>query len=336
MILVGKNITAKDDPLQKIKTEYLYHKLINPDAEIESRMRQLRVVKQLDTRQYSYLKRSLPYVVCGMFNPLYRRTEHFAYTEYFILDIDNITEKEMTVEALREKIQTDTRVLMCFVSPGEDGLKVMFKLKERCYDAGIYSLFYRLFVKQFSAQYQLEQVVDARTSDVARACFVSVDKQAFYNPDADMVDLASFMNVDDTSELFRQQKALNKELKETEKSLEKPEKSSIDEEALVKIKSLLNPNVRAKLEKKEAFVPEELNVVIDKLIPYLTEAGINILEVINIHYGKKIKMKVNLREAEINLFYGKKGYSVVQSARRGTNEELNALCADLINQFLLE
>lgn len=336
MILVGKNITAKDDPLQKIKTEYLYHKLINPDAEIESRMRQLRVIKQLDTRQYSYLKRSLPYVVCGMFNPLYRRTEHFAYTEYFILDIDNITEKEMTVEALREKIQTDTRVLMCFVSPGEDGLKVMFKLKERCYDAGIYSLFYRLFVKQFSAQYQLEQVVDARTSDVARACFVSVDKQAFYNPDADMVDLASFMNVDDTSELFRQQKALNKELKETEKSLEKPEKSSIDEEALVKIKSLLNPNVRAKLEKKEAFVPEELNVVIDKLIPYLTEAGINILEVINIHYGKKIKMKVNLREAEINLFYGKKGYSVVQSARRGTNEELNALCADLINQFLLE
>jgi hypothetical protein len=336
MILVGKNITAKDDPLQKIKTEYLYHKLINPDAEIESRMRQLRVVKQLDTRQYSYLKRSLPYVVCGMFNPLYRRTEHFAYTEYFILDIDNITEKEMTVEALREKIQTDTRVLMCFVSPGEDGLKVMFRLKERCYDAGIYSLFYRLFVKQFSAQYQLEQVVDARTSDVARACFVSVDKQAFYNPDADMVDLASFMNVDDTSELFRQQKALNKELKETEKSLEKPEKSSIDEEALVKIKSLLNPNVRAKLEKKEAFVPEELNVVIDKLIPYLTEAGINILEVINIHYGKKIKMKVNLREAEINLFYGKKGYSVVQSARRGTNEELNALCADLINQFLLE
>ena len=83
-------------------------------------------------------------------------------------------------------------------------------------------------------------------------------------------------------------------------------------------------------------MPEELNVVIDKLIPYLTEAGINILEVINIHYGKKIKMKVNLREAEINLFYGKKGYSVVQSARRGTNEELNALCADLINQFLLE
>jgi hypothetical protein len=336
MILVGKNITAKDDPLQKIKTEYLYHKLINPDAEIESRMRQLRVVKQLDTRQYSYLKRSLPYVVCGMFNPLYRRTEHFAYTEYFILDIDNITEKEMTVEALREKIQTDTRVLMCFVSPGEDGLKVMFRLKERCYDAGIYSLFYRLFVKQFSTQYQLEQVVDARTSDVARACFVSVDKQAFYNPNADTVDLASFINVDDTSELFRQQKALNKELKEAEKNLEKPEKSSIDEEALVKIKSLLNPNVRAKLEKKEAFVPEELNVVIDKLIPYLTEAGINILEVINIHYGKKIKMKVNLREAEINLFYGKKGYSVVQSARRGTNEELNALCADLINQFLLE
>ena len=73
----------------------------------------------------------------------------------------------------------------------------------------------------------------------------------------------------------------------------------------------------------------------ERLLPYIVDAGIGIDGVINIHYGKKIKMKVNFREAEINLFYGKKGYSVVQSSRKGTNDELNSLCAELINQFLM-
>lgn len=37
-----------------------------------------------------------------------------------------------------------------------------------------------------------------------------------------------------------------------------------------------------------------------------------------------------LKQAEINLFFGKKGFSVVQSPRTGTNAELNQLMADLI------
>ena len=45
----------------------------------------------------------------------------------------------------------------------------------------LYSLFYKKFVKSFSEQYDLQQVVDAKTSDVSRACFLSHDKDAFYN-----------------------------------------------------------------------------------------------------------------------------------------------------------
>lgn len=337
MIQTGKNVTAKDDPLMKIKPEYLYHKLIKPDPEISAKIRQLRVVKQLDTRQYAQLKRALPYVVCGLFNPPIRRTEHFAYTEYFIIDIDNISEKEMTIEGLRQQLQKDSRVMLSFISPGEDGLKLMFKLKERCYDPGIYSVFYRLFVKQFSNQYQIEQVVDARTSDVARACFISVDEEAYYNPNADTVDINAYINTEDTSDLFRIQKTLNKEYAEQASSKVKSDViSGPDDDAFMQIKALLNPKLKAKIEKREAFVPDELNIVMEKLLPYLSEAGINVFEIQNIHYGKKIRMKVGFKEAEINLFYGKRGYSVVQSPRRGTNEELNTLCAELINQFLLE
>lgn len=336
MIQAGKNVTAINDPLMKIKPEYLYHKLINPDAEISSRIRQLRVVRQVDPKQYSQLKKMLPYVVCGLFNPPYRRTEHFAYTEYFMLDIDNLSERDISVGALRAKLQSDARVMLCFLSPGEDGLKVMFRLKERCYDAGIYSLFYRLFAKQFAAQYHLEQAIDARTCDVARACFISMDSQAYFSQEAELVDIGAFMNEDNSSELFQAKKELDREQHERPKQVDKLETASgPDVEALLKIKSLLNPRLKNLVEKKEAHVPEELDSLMNRLQPYLVEAGMLITEVVNIHYGKKIRMKVNFREAEINLFYGRKGYSVVQSPRRGTNDELNELCALLIQQFLI-
>lgn len=336
MIQAGKNVTVREDPLHKIKPEYLYHKLINPDADISSRIRQLRIVRQLNPAQYSQLKKNLPYVVCGIFNPPYRRTENFAYTEYFMIDIDKISEKEMSLQTLRAQLQSDSRVVLCFISPGEDGLKLLFRMKERCYDAGIYSLFYRLFVKQFSIQYNLQQVIDTRTSDVARACFVSVDSDAYFNPNADAVDLTTFVNEENTSELFRLQKELNKEESEKDTVKPKEKEGGPDDEALLKIKSLLNPKLKNLAAKKEAFVPEELNVLMDRLLPYLADAGLAVEEVINIQFGKKLKLKLNYREAEINLFYGKKGYSVIQSSKKGTNEELNALCAELINQFLLQ
>ncbi len=336
MILSGRSITTKEDRLAKVKVEYLYHKLIKPEAAIETHIRQLRIIRQMDTRQYSLLKKQLPYIVCGIFNPPVRRTDNFAYTEYFIIDIDNLTEKGMNIATLRKQLESDSRVLLSFVSPGEDGLKLMFKLKERCYDAGIYSLFYKVFVKQFSEQYHLDQVIDARTSDVARACFISFDPDCYYNPLADVVDLQSFINTSSASELFQVKKTIDREIAATETKLSTKEGSAPDDESMLKIKALLNPKLKAKIEKKEAYVPDELNLIIDDLLAYIADAGITIKEVLNIHYGKKLRMKLNFREAEINLFYGNKGYSVVQSPRRGTDEELNALCADLIQQFLMQ
>ncbi len=334
MIMVGKNVTAKDDALQKIKVEYLYHKLIHPDAVIESKIRQLRIIRQLDPKQYSFLKRQLPYIVCGMFNPAYRRTENFGYTEYFIVDIDHIGEKELSVSELRTRLIADTRVVLCFLSPGEDGLKLLFRLNERCYDAGIYTLFYKLFVLQFAKKYGLEQVIDARTSDVARACFVSIDAEAYYNPEAEVVDLNTFMNIEDTSELFRIKKQLENDKLLPAKQNDTALQRTPDDDALKQIRALLNPGGRSLTPKREAFIPQELNELMEKLVPHIEQAGIAVAAIENINYGKKLKMKMGLKEAEINVFYGKKGYSVIISPRRGTNDELNALMAQLIEQYL--
>jgi hypothetical protein len=187
---------------------------------------------------------------------------------------------------------------------------------------------------QFAKQYALEQVVDARTSDVARACFVSFDTEAYYNPQAECIDMDNFLSEEDTGELFRIKKEVEKALPLPAKRADEAIERAPDEATLLQIKSLLLPGARPRLAKRDAFVPEELNQLMEKLVPFIEQAGLTIIAIDNIHYGKKLKMKVGIKEAEINVFYGKKGYSVVISPRRGTNDELNNLTAQLIEQYI--
>ena len=269
MISTGINITSNSDALRKVTVKYVYDSLRNPNMHIQFSIRKLRIIREIDDKQYNLLKRQLPYLVCGMFNPPYRKTENFAYTEYFIIDIDHLSDKGFSLPDVRKRIEADSRVVLSFVSPGEDGLKVMFKLKERCYDSGLYSLFYKSFLMRFSDQYTLRQVVDARTSDVTRACFISVDPDAYYNPEADTVDMSAFLEVDNPSALFEQKRRQEQILKENESTSSKKNDGmgplDPDKETMDKIKQMLNP--KAKKEKAPVFVPKELDVIMPKLQP---------------------------------------------------------------------
>nr|WP_291528079.1 CRISPR-associated primase-polymerase type B [Bacteroides sp. UBA939] len=338
MLLVGTNITSAADALKKVTVEYLYHSFRNPKPEISAKIRQLRIVRRLDVKQYAALKRMLPYVVCGMFNPPYRRTENFAFIEYFMVDIDHLTEKGLDIADVRKRIEQDERVALCFLSPGEDGLKVLFRLKERCYDAGLYSLFYKAFVRKFSIHYQLEQVVDARTCDVCRACFVSIDPDVYYSPDSTPVDINEYIDTSDITGMMDMKASFAKEEKEQAgNGKEEMQSSDPDADVLARIKEVLHPKAAKRgKEKPPVYVPEQLDELMDGLRKYIEDTGTSIYEVINIQYGKKLRMKVGLRQAEINLFYGKRGFSVVQSPRCGTSSELNQLMADLITSFLNE
>jgi hypothetical protein len=90
----------------------------------------------------------------------------------------------------------------------------------------------------------------------------------------------------------------------------------------------------AKKKEPLIYVPEELNRIMNSLTDYMTSAGIVIKEISNINYGKKIKAIIGNKEAEINIFYGKRGFSVVQSPRTGTSPEMNQLMATFIENFL--
>lgn len=258
MISVGMNITSSADVLQKMEIASVYEQLRNPSTHMVNLIRQLRVVREIDSKKYIALKRQLPYFVCGVFNPSFRKLDNFAYTEFFVIDIDHLAEKGFSISETRRLIDLDTRVVLSFVSPGEDGLKVVFKLKERCYDSGVYSLFYKSFLTKFSDQYALQQVVDSRTSDVTRACFMSIDPNVYYNSEAESVDMNTCIELDNSCALFEEKK--NQELveKKENRSLNSEEKSGDpDRETMERIRLMLNP--RSKKEKPGIFVPKELD-----------------------------------------------------------------------------
>ena len=337
MISVCKSLLNNAEPLKKVTIDYLYHSLRNPKPEVESRIRQLRIVRDIDSKQYALLKRQLPYFVCGMFNPPYRKNENFAYTEYFIVDIDHLSDKEIDIDQLSARLAQDARIMLLFRSPGEDGLKLLFKLQERCYDPAIYTLFYKLFIRQFSAQYHLEQVVDSRTSDVSRACFISMDAHAHYRPDAQGVNLSDYIDKEDTSGMLRLKKEIEKEERSQEPDVqehtEDVKEIDPDEQTMNHIRSLLNPKATKKVQ-EAPFVPSELEEIMSDLKQYIEQTGIEVKDIHNIQYAKKIKCRLGLKQAEINLFYGKRGFTIVQSPRCGTSAELNQLVSEVIDSFL--
>ena len=64
MISVGANITNNTVALQKVTVKYVFDSIRNPRPAIASQIRQLRIIRELDGKQYAQLKRQLPYFVC--------------------------------------------------------------------------------------------------------------------------------------------------------------------------------------------------------------------------------------------------------------------------------
>jgi hypothetical protein len=335
MLMAGKCIYKAGDTLVKLQAEQLCNAIKNPKPEIEASIRRLRQVREIDIKAYQALKKELPYIVAGIFHPPVRRTENFAWINHFIIDIDHIAEKGFDMSTLKERLKADNRLLIMFESPGQDGLKLIYKLSEKIYDTGKFSLFYKTFVSKFALQNNLEQVVDPRTSDATRACFISHDTDVFYNPDAEPIDANSFVEFDNPFAVKELRAELNEFVKENLPSENKQTSigQEIDDADLTSIKKRLNPNFRSKKE-KHYFVPPEAEQLVPQVTELMGKEGIEVKNVVNISYGKKFVFALGLHQAEINVFYGKKGFSVVVSPRSGTRPELNELCAQLLNQML--
>ena len=336
MLYFGKAITAPADPLQPLTVETLCHALRNPKPHIRQLVDQLRIIQTLDKSSYRLQKKLLPYLVCAAFKPAIRRRENFLKIIHFIVDLDGIA-AHFDKATLWEKLAADPQLVLLFTSPGGDGLKLLYGLEQKCTDYGLFSAFYKLFVEDLAARFHLQAVIDTSTSDVTRACFISYDENAYYNKGALPVDMDVYINTQEGDTLWAAAAEAAKELKKGKEAENgPPAESKISgpaAEVMAAIRQKLNPNYRKPLQ-KQYYVPSEVEEYIQTIGRLLPQYNLQLLESSPINYGRKLKIGTTGAWAEINLFYGKRGFTFVKTTKTGSNPELAELCVQVLEQHL--
>lgn len=333
MLTYGLALRQKNDPLHKIKIETVISKVKRPRPEFKARIDQLRRIREIDPKQYTNQKADLPYFCCSLFNPAFRKKENFAAARGFVLDLDKFTEAKMNKNEVATRLKNDPNLRFMFTSPSGDGLKLLFIFKEQCKDAGKYSSFYEAFSLAFANKYKIKDVIDWTTKDVARATFFSVDENAWDNPDAEAIDINDYIDESIGLDFATTEKEFAQAVKEQRLSTHKTEKLPLGIEVLTQIKQKLRPDYKPKKE-REIIIPEALTDAMPLILDTLSTNGVELVKVTSINYGKQLKVRISPYWAEINVYSGKKGFSIVRSSKTGSNKELAELTFQLLDKLL--
>lgn len=341
MLQYGTQITQAGDPLHKLKLEQLVRGIKDPKPAFKDKIDQLRTIRSFDEKRYKNEKKYLPYFVCGIFHPARRKREHFSHIEYFTLDLDYLKAADQSVEELKGMVSRIPSVLLAFISPSGDGLKLLFKLKEKCKDQNRYVHFYKVFCHQLSKQFGLEEVLDSKTSDVTRACFMSYDAELYHNPEAEAVDMDLYFDEGDfvlSQEDFREMEAAIKGGSKDSKGIDSLDKKLMgpDTDIINQIKARLNPKPERNKVEKQYFIPQEVDNMLPRLEEECKKYEITLGKTKGISYGRQIRFEAKHLWCEINLFYGKRGYRVVLTTKSGSNSELGELVKGILESTLFE
>lgn len=132
-----------------------------------------------DKKEANALKKQLPYVTfSGTFAPTRLEKSLVQHSGQMSLDFDDVANLLET----RVQLQSDPYVRLCFISPRNNGLKIVVEIapcsvekhKEYFYDLSQY----------FQQTYDCAPTADKQCCDITRACFLSHDPDVYFNPDS--------------------------------------------------------------------------------------------------------------------------------------------------------
>lgn len=264
----------------------------------------LRKLRELDTKAYKTLKTRLPYFVGTSFVDGIRHSDKFVAAHYLTIDVDDYLGEDRQLPNL---VLTHPMVLLAFISPSGTGFKAVFRLSEPCQELALYKEFYRNFSRVFAENIRLAGSVDMKTCDATRACFLSSDANAYFNDKAESVDWQKYVSFEPL------------ETTDNEVLIKIPK--VINEEALTKVLDKISPN-RPQKKVYQGYVPDELQAMQTDIERVCKENNWQLDAVQPISYGIKIQIKQGYRLAEINVFYGKKGFTLARSPKTGTDTQL--------------
>lgn len=321
----GQQITGSVETLRAVSLVDVAER-VRTDTALQHLTGRLRKLAGFDRDAYRTAKTSLPYVVGSVFTDGIRRTDALEAAAYFLLDLDHCTGLDGRVP---DSLRADLSVALAFVSPSGEGLKLFFRLLEPCTDAKAFSAAYRNFAGDFGVRHGFVKSVDLRTADATRACFLAHDADLHYNPDAMPIDWRLWLsNAGQTeSDLFGND--TDRPVAGRKPVHERP----VDEAAYHNVLRSINPNTPSRRQ-KQTFVPAALTELEPAMRTVCTQFGWELTELAPLNYGLKVAVKQGFRRAEVNAFYGKRGFSVVKSPKTGTDPALADLLYGQLYQLL--
>lgn len=311
-------ISENPEILTPVTPETVVEK-IRTDEALKEQVEALSRAKLIDTRAYRKMKTGLPYVITGKFRDNIRHSERFESTQFWIIDLDHCLTTPAVSRKLKDRIKEDPHTLLMFVSPGGEGLKVFFQLNEPCTDPVAYSQAYRNFAAWYADYLELEGIVDLKTSDVARACFLSHDPDAYYCPFPQLLEWRKYLPPVPAEPEVPEVKAA----------------AVVDQQVISQIRQIMNPQKVVRQKEKQIFQPEQIREIEKVLVDAVAQLGIRVESIMPLNYGLKLRVSRQLQSGEVNVFYGKKGFSVVMSPRSGTSPELNQLLYETVAHILI-
>ena len=208
----------------------------------------------------------------------------------------------------------------------------MFLLAEKCFDSGLYAHFYKAFIQKLALQYQLEAVIDHKTHDVTRACFMSVDNDAYFNPEAEKIVMSNYFDQNDPDAVMKLKKE-HKTIFSDTPSVDKNKKEELSADKLAEMKKYLQLNPKPKVEKSH-IVPPQLVKVMPTIKEILNQQGMVLCSERPIDFGTQIKVQMDDIWAEVNIWFGKKGFSVAKTTKTKSNADLAEVVQDIIKTEL--
>jgi len=180
----NSEIGVKNTKMKLVSFDHIINLISGCNSEIVETISKYRKLLSdgVDKKKISSLKLNLPYFNMGEFKNNKRNNASFIKTKYFLFDLDNVE----NLIKLKSIITAKKNVFCCFVSPGGNGLKVIFKLNRVIDSIDDYHKYYESFGMMLQEEYETK--IDLQL-DPSRACTISYDQYIYVNHDSEVIDL---------------------------------------------------------------------------------------------------------------------------------------------------
>lgn len=340
-LFTGQHIQqSQSEVLQPISVAQLAERIRIGSGGLSALCTQLQTIIKMDKAAYGKHKLRLPFFCCATFDGNIRHSKNFKYIDCCVLDFDKAPSQEVLHNEILPALQNDERVALAFTSPSGRGAKALIMLNSPITNLQDFSMFYKNLAASFAQQYGLDAYADCTTSDATRVCFLAHDPMVLLRPDAVPVNWQQYLPA--TPLQFAKAtnagegKAIEANPPQASDLVDKPavaEKNALTPEKYAQVVKRLNPTSVTK-PPKNVVVPEILEQVAVQVQAAIAAAGWQLKALENIQYGKKIAAAQGFVFAEVNIFYGKRGFSLVRTPKTGTDTVLGEALEKLIWQTL--